>query len=590
MKSPIPKCSEIVQTILALSALLSVLSPGSAEAQGVTFALGNYTVPKGGTVTAAVTVTNFDNVGDFQFTLQWDPTVLSYQSVGNFNSSLGVEAGDFGTPGSGEATGGQLTVLWYYNVNPLLTAATVSNGTSLFTVNFAVIGSPGSSSALALVDTPTRREVDSGAAFAPLPFVTVNGQVQVSSHYSVTASVSPAGAGSVSGAGAYTNGAAVVVMADANGGYQFVAWTENGQVVSRSLEYNFTVSGDRSLVANFVAYPFVPPKGSYSGLFSDETNGVSPQSSGCFTLTVAAKSAYSGSLQLAGAKYSFSGQFDGSGRASKTIARRGLNSLAVALNLDLLSGADWVSGTISDGGWTAELYGGRTPYDGRTIIAPEAGSYTMVIAGGYGSGNEPAGDSYGTITVSKAGLISLRGTLADGTKLTPTASLSMYGQWPLCVSLDSGQGILWGWFTFTNAAGLGGSVAWTEPVVRSGPYQAGFSLAAAALGARYLPPGRGTNVLGLTVGTNLTLTLTGGGLAEGITNRIALAASDQVTALSGPKLSLSFTPSTGGFSGSVLNPGASKAVSFGGVVLQGERRGAGFFLGNGGSGQVLLEP
>ena len=34
-------------------------------------------------------------------------------------------------------------------------------------------------------------------------------------------------------------------------GYQFVNWTENGTVVSTANPYNFNVTGDRSIVANF---------------------------------------------------------------------------------------------------------------------------------------------------------------------------------------------------------------------------------------------------------------------------------------------------------------------------------------------------
>jgi hypothetical protein len=129
-----------------------------------------------------------------------------------------------------------------------------------------------------------------------------------------------------------------------------------------------------------------------------------------------------------------------------------------------------------------------------------------------------------------------------------------------------------------------------KPPIKTPYYPAGFSLAAEALGARYFPPGKGTNILGLTTSTNLTLTLEGGGLVQDITNRIALAANSHVTPVSGPKLSLTFTPSTGGFRGSVVNPAAPKPVSFGGVLLQGRGFGSGFFLGTSGSGEVRLEP
>ena len=167
--------------------------------------------------------------------------------------------------------------------------------------------------------------------------------------------------------------------------------------------------------------------------------------------------------------------------------------------------------------------------------------------------------------------------------------LSKNGRWPLYVPLYGGQGARWSWLTFTNASELGGDVAWMNPGQNAKYYPAGFSLDAQAVGWRYHAPGNGTNVLGLTASTNLTLTLAGGGLAEGITNRIALAINGKVITASGPKLNLTFTPSTGAFTGSVVNPATAKPVSFGGVVLQGAGLGCGFFLGTSESGAVRLE-
>ena len=400
----------------------------------------------------------------------------------------------------------------------------------------------------------------------------------------------PSAGGRVSGGGTFKAGSSRTVTAAPNAGYIFVNWTENGGVVSGSASYTFKLLSDRNLVANFIPNPFPAVSGTYNGLFADETSGVSQQSCGCFTITVAAKGAYSGSLRMGGTRYPLSGQFDPTGAASKTISRRDTNALTVNLQLDLANGTDRVTGSVSDGTWMAALAGDRAIYDGRTKLAPEAGSYTLIVAGAHESTNQPAGDSYGTLTVGKSGAISFTGTLADGTKVTPSAPVSKYGQWPLYASLYGGHGVLWSWLTFTNASDLGGPVAWVKLPVKTPYYPAGFSLAAEALGARYFPPGKGTNVLGLAASTNLTLTLEGGGLMQGITNRIALAANSHVTPVSGPKLSLTFTPSTGGFRGSVVNPAASKLVSFGGVLLQGRGFGSGFFLGTSGSGEVRLEP
>ena len=42
-----------------------------------------------------------------------------------------------------------------------------------------------------------------------------------------------------------------MVTATANNNYTFDNWTENGNVVSTNTNYTFTVTGNRTLVANF---------------------------------------------------------------------------------------------------------------------------------------------------------------------------------------------------------------------------------------------------------------------------------------------------------------------------------------------------
>jgi hypothetical protein len=69
--------------------------------------------------------------------------------------------------------------------------------------------------------------------------------------YAVTVSANPSDGGSVSGNGTYVSGELVTVTASAEIGYHFVNWTENGSQVSTSDSYQFQVTGDRTLVANF---------------------------------------------------------------------------------------------------------------------------------------------------------------------------------------------------------------------------------------------------------------------------------------------------------------------------------------------------
>ena len=69
--------------------------------------------------------------------------------------------------------------------------------------------------------------------------------------HNVTASVSPAGSGSVSGAGSFEEGSNCTVVASAASGYRFKEWQKNGAQVSTSASYTFAVMEDVALVAIF---------------------------------------------------------------------------------------------------------------------------------------------------------------------------------------------------------------------------------------------------------------------------------------------------------------------------------------------------
>ena len=73
----------------------------------------------------------------------------------------------------------------------------------------------------------------------------------VPQNFTVSVSVNPLGAGTVSGAGTYQEGTSCTVTATPNQRYYFINWTENGNEVSTDESYTFTVTGNRALVANF---------------------------------------------------------------------------------------------------------------------------------------------------------------------------------------------------------------------------------------------------------------------------------------------------------------------------------------------------
>ena len=75
--------------------------------------------------------------------------------------------------------------------------------------------------------------------------------INTENSYIVSVAANPSDGGTVTGGGSYQDGQTCTVTATANGGYTFTNWTENGTEVSTDASYTFTVTGDRTLVANF---------------------------------------------------------------------------------------------------------------------------------------------------------------------------------------------------------------------------------------------------------------------------------------------------------------------------------------------------
>ncbi|MBA4309495.1 MAG: hypothetical protein C0425_04085 [Chlorobiaceae bacterium] len=76
--------------------------------------------------------------------------------------------------------------------------------------------------------------------------------------FTVSLSSNPAAGGTTSGAGTFNSGSLVTVNATANAGYSFTNWTEGATIVSTNASYIFTISENRTLVANFTTLPSGP--------------------------------------------------------------------------------------------------------------------------------------------------------------------------------------------------------------------------------------------------------------------------------------------------------------------------------------------
>jgi hypothetical protein len=126
-----------------------------SQGQTVSFDLSDETVGTGQTATVDLSVGGFENVTSAQFTVNWDPSVASFSSVGDFNLR-GLSGGDFGTPEDSEISDGTLTMVWS---DPEATGVTLEDGTVVFSVELSAVGSARDSTGVVFGDDPTSREV-----------------------------------------------------------------------------------------------------------------------------------------------------------------------------------------------------------------------------------------------------------------------------------------------------------------------------------------------------------------------------------------------------------------------------------------------
>ena len=132
--------------------------------------------------------------------------------------------------------------------------------------------------------------------------------------YTINASANPTNAGNVTGGGTYNEGTYCSLMATPADGYEFVNWTEGGNVVSTSASYTFMVTGNRTLVANFqeqIVYYSIRVSATPFGAGTVTGGGSYPQGESC-TVSATANEGYSfsnwteaGSVVSTNANYTF---------------------------------------------------------------------------------------------------------------------------------------------------------------------------------------------------------------------------------------------------------------------------------------------
>lgn len=218
-------------TLLSAPTIGGTTSGAGNFAQGSTVTV--IAIPNSGYVftnwTANGTVVS--NSTTYSFTMNGNQTF-----VANFTQ---VQAGNFSVfVSSNPPAGGTTTGNGSYTPNSLVTVTATSNAGYAFT-NFTENGIVVSSNPTYSFNITNNR------------ILTANFTFSSSGGFVVNVSSNPLNAGFTTGQGSYPDRSSVTISANANTGFTFTNFTENGNIVSSNNPYTFTLTGNRNLVANF---------------------------------------------------------------------------------------------------------------------------------------------------------------------------------------------------------------------------------------------------------------------------------------------------------------------------------------------------
>lgn len=157
---------------LCLLIFPSLLLVQSLHAQTTEFFIPNITIDPSTTIDVQVKVKNFNSIVTTQFSLDWNPEALQFLSVDDFGLDNISLLDNFGTTFADE---GALGFLWE---DVTFQGVTVPDSSTIFSVQFEVIGEPGQASFINFSDFPTFREV-ADTSFSPIQTIYTSGAITI---------------------------------------------------------------------------------------------------------------------------------------------------------------------------------------------------------------------------------------------------------------------------------------------------------------------------------------------------------------------------------------------------------------------------
>lgn len=141
--------------MLKLFALLLVLMSFTTTQAQVELNTETFTTSTANEIVVVITANNFEDMVAMQFSLNWDPSILEFKEIGDFNLA-DLSESVFNTT---VAERGELSVAWFHNN---VSGVTVENGTNIFSITFTKLSEVPTS--LFFDNTPTKIE------FVSFPF------------------------------------------------------------------------------------------------------------------------------------------------------------------------------------------------------------------------------------------------------------------------------------------------------------------------------------------------------------------------------------------------------------------------------------
>jgi gliding motility-associated-like protein len=121
-----------------------------------TFNISNTTGDPGGVVSVDFNVDDFTDILGMQFSINWDPGVLKYKSLVNVTNGIRDFGPDAFNTDPKFTDDGAIIVTWFDNSAEV---NSVANGTTIFTIEFDIVGGSGSSTVITISDSPRQIEV-----------------------------------------------------------------------------------------------------------------------------------------------------------------------------------------------------------------------------------------------------------------------------------------------------------------------------------------------------------------------------------------------------------------------------------------------